>query len=165
MASSRVVRLRSRGRERGEGDGGVAAELARGIEQIQAELEVTADFPAEVEAGRARRGRRAPAPGLDRTDLELLTIDPASARDLDQALHLERDGDGYVVHYAIADVAAFVTPGDPVDEEAHRRGETLYGADAKVPLHPTVALRGRRVAAARPGPAGAAVDDPGRRDR
>ena len=31
--------------------------------------------------------------------------------DLDQALHIERSGDGYVVHYAIADVAAFVTPG------------------------------------------------------
>jgi exoribonuclease R len=40
------------------------------------------------------------------------------------------------VHYAIADVAAFVTPGDPVDLEAHRRGETLYGADSKIPLHP-----------------------------
>ncbi len=56
--------------------------------------------------------------------------------DLDQALHIERDGDGYVVHYAIADVAAFVTPGDPIDVEANRRGETLYGADSKVPLHP-----------------------------
>jgi exoribonuclease R len=42
------------------------------------------------------------------------------------------------VHYAIADVAAFVTPGDPVDEEANRRGETLYGADSKIPLHPEV---------------------------
>jgi exoribonuclease R len=58
--------------------------------------------------------------------------------DLDQALHIERDGDGYVVHYAIADLAAFITPGDPIDVEANRRGETLYGADSKVPLHPTV---------------------------
>jgi len=58
--------------------------------------------------------------------------------DLDQALHVERAGDGYVVHYAIADVAAYVSPGDPVDLEAHRRGETLYGADSKVPLHPKV---------------------------
>ena len=40
--------------------------------------------------------------------------------DLDQALHLARDGDGYVVSYAIADLAAFVTPGDPVDVEANR---------------------------------------------
>ena len=64
--------------------------------------------------------------------------------DLDQALHIERAGDGYVVHYAIADVAAFVTPGDPVDLEAHRRGETLYGADSQGPAAPEGDLRGRR---------------------
>jgi exoribonuclease R len=57
--------------------------------------------------------------------------------DLDQALHFEREGSGYVVHYAIADVAAFVKPGDPVDVASHERGETLYGADSKIPLHPT----------------------------
>ncbi|WP_432479336.1 RNB domain-containing ribonuclease [Nocardioides sp. GXQ0305] len=134
MASSRVVRVRSRS----EADDGVAAELRRGVGRIQAEMEVTPDFPDEVEQA-ARAAAAAPRlPGLDRTDLELVTIDPPSARDLDQALHLERDGDGYVVHYAIADVAAFVSPGDPVDVEAHLRGETLYGADGKVPLHPTV---------------------------
>ena len=83
--------------------------------------------------------------------------------DLDQALHLARDGNGYVVHYAIADLAAFIEPGDPVDLAANQRGETLYGADSKVPLHPTVALRGRRLAAARPGAAGPAVDHPRRR--
>ena len=46
------------------------------------------------------------------------------------------------MHYAIADVAAFVAPGDPVDVEANRRGETLYGADSKIPLHPTVLSEG-----------------------
>ena len=138
MASSRVVRLRRRDAEQQQRDGGIAAELDRGIERIQAELEVSPDFPPDVEEA-ARSAAASPRlPDLDRTDLELLTIDPPGARDLDQALHLERDGDGYVVHYAIADVGAFVTAGDPVDVEAHRRGETLYGADAKVPLHPTV---------------------------
>ena len=57
-------------------------------------------------------------------------------------MHIERAGDGYVVHYAIADVAAFVTAGDPVDVEANRRGETLYGANSKVPLHPPVLSEG-----------------------
>ena len=57
-------------------------------------------------------------------------------------MHIERDGDGYVVHYAIADVAAFVSAGDPVDVEANRRGETLYGADSKIPLHPPVLSEG-----------------------
>ncbi len=43
---------------------------------------------------------------------------------------------GFTVHYAIADVAAFVQPGDPIDFEARRRGETLYAPDRRTPLHP-----------------------------
>jgi exoribonuclease R len=77
-------------------------------------------------------------PDLDRTDLPMVTIDPPGSKDLDQALHIARTGDGgYVLHYAIADLAAFITPGDPVDVEAHKRGQTLYGADSRIPLHPT----------------------------
>jgi exoribonuclease R len=134
MASSRVVRVRA------VDPHGVGADVRRrldeGIAAIQAELGVSPDFPADVEEAAARAAADPRMPDLDRTDLELVTIDPDGARDLDQALHLERDGNGYTVHYAIADVAAFVEPGDPVDLEAHRRGETLYGADSKVPLHP-----------------------------
>jgi len=112
--------------------------LRRGIAAIQEELEVSAQFPPEVEEA-ARRGAGSPRlPELDRTDLPLVTVDPRDAMDLDQALFIERDADGYVVYYAIADVAAFIEPGGPVDQEAHRRGETLYGADSKVPLHPKV---------------------------
>lgn len=110
--------------------------LRSGIDAIQQELGVTPAFPADVEEAAAKAAANPRLPDLDRTDIPFVTIDPEGARDLDQALHLERDGDGYVVHYAIADVAAFVKPGDPVDAEAHRRGETLYGADSKVPLHP-----------------------------
>jgi exoribonuclease R len=40
------------------------------------------------------------------------------------------------VHYAIADLTAFIEPGGLLDIEAHRRGESLYGADSLVPLHP-----------------------------
>ena len=132
MPSNRVVHVRS------AVEGVAAQSLRAGIARIQAEMEVTPDFPGEVERAAARAAAAPRLPGLDRTDIELVTIDPPGSMDLDQALHLERDGDGYVVHYAIADVAAFVTPGDPVDAEAHRRGETLYGADSKVPLHPPV---------------------------
>lgn len=113
-----------------------AQELRDGITQIQAELKVTPDFPDEVVAA-AKKAAAAPRlPDRDRTDLPFVTIDPPGSMDLDQALFLQRDGDGYVVHYAIADLAAFISPGDPVDQEAHRRGETLYGADSTIPLHP-----------------------------
>ena len=126
----RVVHVTESGRE-AEGE-----LLRRGVAALQQELGVTPRFPAEVDAEAEESARAPRLPDLDRTDLPLVTIDPETARDLDQALHLERDGDGYVVHYAIADVAAFVTPGGAVDSEAHRRGETLYGLDSKVPLHP-----------------------------
>ena len=132
MPSSRVVRVHS------ENDGVGADVLREGVVRIQAELDVTPAFPPEVEAAAEAAARAPRLPDLDRTDLDLVTIDPEGSRDLYQALHVERDGNGFVLHYAIADVAAFVTAGDPVDVEANRRGETLYGADAKVPLHPTV---------------------------
>ncbi len=132
MPSNRVVRVRARA------DSVSAQEMHDGIAAIQEELEVAPGFPAAVEAAAVAAAGAPRLPALDRTDLELVTIDPGSARDLDQAMHIERDGDGYVIHYAIADVAAFVTAGDPVDVEANRRGETLYGADSKIPLHPPV---------------------------
>lgn len=132
MPFQRVVSLRK------PSDGVTPDSLRDGIAAIQAELGVTPEFPAEVERAAAAAAAAPRLPDLDRTDVDLVTIDPPTSRDLDQALHIERSGDGYVVHYAIADVAAFVAPGDPVDAEAHRRGETLYGADSKVPLHPTV---------------------------
>ncbi|MFT4083361.1 MAG: RNB domain-containing ribonuclease [Nocardioides sp.] len=136
MVASRVLRV-------GRADDGVAGQSLRaGIAQIQRELDVTPEFPAEVERAAAAAAGAGADEGLtgervDRTDLPLVTVDPPGSMDLDQALHLARDGDGYLVHYAIADVAAFVAPGGPVDAEAHRRGETLYGADSKIPLHPT----------------------------
>ena len=116
--------------------------LRRGIETIQKELGVTPEFPPAVVAAAEQAAKSPRLPELDRTDIPFVTIDPEGAMDLDQALHLERDGGGYTVHYAIADVAAFVQPGDPVDVESHRRGATLYGADSKVPLHPPVLSEG-----------------------
>jgi exoribonuclease R len=119
-----------------------AGALRDGIALVQRELDLTPEFPEEVERA-ARQAAGAPRlPTLDRTDIPFVTIDPETSLDLDQALHIERTGSGFLVHYAIADVAAFVSPGDPVDEEANRRGETLYGADSSIPLHPVVLSEG-----------------------
>ena len=117
-------------------------ELHHRIAKIQGELEVEVDFPPDVVAAAVEAARAPRLPELDRTDIPFVTIDPPGARDLDQALHLERAGDGYVVHYAIADLNAFIEPGGTLDLEAHRRGESLYGADSLVPLHPRALSEG-----------------------
>ena len=111
-------------------------ELHRGLVALRQRLNVSEEFPAEVITAAERAADAPRLPELDRTDLELITIDPAGARDLDQALHIARADDGFVISYAIADVAAFVSAGDPVDMESHQRGMTLYAPDRRVPLYP-----------------------------
>jgi exoribonuclease R len=115
--------------------------LAAGLQRIREELEVPAAFPPEVEA--AASVAPAPAERDDKRDLPLVTLDPPGARDLDQAFALEAHGDGrWTVWYAIADVAAFVPDGGPVDAEARRRGVTLYLPDGRAPLHPPALSEG-----------------------
>jgi exoribonuclease R len=120
-------------------DGG---ELAAGLLAVDAQLGVEEEFPSEVLTAAAAAAAHPRLPDLDRTDIPLVTIDPEGSMDLDQALHIERLTAGYRVHYAIADVAAFVDPGGPVDEEAHRRGQTLYAPDHRIPLHPPALSEG-----------------------
>ncbi|MHC5797633.1 RNB domain-containing ribonuclease [Lacisediminihabitans sp. FW035] len=105
---------------------------------MRGELGLTADFPPAVEADARSVVAHQVLPDLDSTAIPFITIDPAGATDLDQALHLERDADGYRVWYAIADVPAFVAPNGPIDAEARRRGQTMYSPDGRIPLHPTV---------------------------
>ncbi|MEO6227832.1 MAG: RNB domain-containing ribonuclease [Thermomonas sp.] len=116
--------------------------IAQGIADIKREQGLPLAFPPEVEAVAVRVAAAPRLPELDRTDIALVTIDPVGSMDLDQAMFVECIPAGYRVYYAIADVAAFVAPGDAVDLEANTRGETLYGADSKVPLHPPVLSEG-----------------------
>jgi ribonuclease R len=79
-----------------------------------------------------------------RTDLrglDLVTIDPADARDHDDAVHAAPDSDpgnsgGFIVHVAIADVAHYVRPGSKLDREAQIRGNSVYFPDRVVPMLP-----------------------------
>jgi ribonuclease R len=77
----------------------------------------------------------------DWRSLPLITIDPADAKDHDDAVHAAPDDDpanpgGYVVTVAIADVAAYVRPGSPMDREALERGNSVYFPDRVVPMLP-----------------------------
>ncbi len=116
--------------------------LRPGLRRLRGELQVPDGFPAPVEAEAAASARQAPQPARDATGIALVTIDPPGSTDLDQALFIERDGEGYRVVYAIADLQRFVTPGGALDAEAHARGVTLYAPDGRVPLHPTVLSEG-----------------------
>jgi exoribonuclease R len=109
---------------------------------IRAEFEVPEHFPADVLAEAERLVADPPLPELDATDLDLVTLDPAGSRDLDQAVHLAARDGGYRVSYAIADVGAFVSLSSALDREARRRGQTLYSPDRRTPLHPPVLSEG-----------------------
>ncbi|KAF2418372.1 ribonuclease II [Microbacterium sp. B35-30] len=116
-------------------------DLTESLAQLRTELDLQAGFPAEVEAEAQQAVRSVPTEPAaaqldDLRDIEFLTIDPAGSTDLDQALHLERTATGAVLQYAIADLPAFVAPGGAVDGEARLRGQTLYAADGRIPLHP-----------------------------
>jgi VacB/RNase II family 3'-5' exoribonuclease len=105
---------------------------------LRDELEVPGDFTSAALADAERAAALVELPDEDATDVPFVTIDPPGSRDLDQAVHIAHNGDGYLVSYAIADVASFVRPGSALDTETHRRGETLYFPDQRIPLHPPV---------------------------
>jgi len=77
----------------------------------------------------------------DWRELPLITIDPADAKDHDDAVHAAPDPDpnnagGYILTVAIADVAAYVKPGSAMDREAQERGNSVYFPDRVVPMLP-----------------------------
>lgn len=103
------------------------------------------EIPTEFPSAALEEADAAKLPGMkgrkDMRSLPLLTIDPADARDHDDAVAAEADDDpankgGYIVTVAIADVAAFVTPGSALDREARHRGNSVYFPDLVVPMLP-----------------------------
>ncbi|MGI8478527.1 MAG: RNB domain-containing ribonuclease, partial [Gaiellaceae bacterium] len=112
------------------------AEIAAALAELRESLDVPPAFPTDVVADAEASIRSPRLPDVDETAIPFVTIDPPESMDLDQALHIERRGNGYRVHYAIADVGAFVTPGGPMDIEAHERGQTLYAPDGNTRLYP-----------------------------
>ncbi|MFM8992474.1 MAG: ribonuclease R family protein, partial [Alphaproteobacteria bacterium] len=100
------------------------------------------DIPVEFDPRALAEARDAtPAPlgdRLDLRDLPLVTIDGADARDFDDAVHAEPDatGGGWRIRVAIADVAWYVRPGGALDQDAQRRGNSVYFPDRVVPMLP-----------------------------
>jgi exoribonuclease R len=110
--------------------------LEEGLTAIRREFQLPEGFPPEVMAAAERAAARVPSEHVDRTDRPFVTLDPAASTDLDQAFTIEPAGADLILQYAIADVAWFVSDGDVIDQEAWRRGTSLYLPDGKVSLYP-----------------------------
>lgn len=111
----------------------------RAVSLIAIEMHGLLDaFPDEVhEAAEAAKPITALGTRTDLRHLPLITIDPADARDHDDAVCAEpREGGGHIVWVAIADVAAYVRPGSPLDREGRNRGNSTYFPDRVVPMLP-----------------------------
>jgi exoribonuclease R len=124
----------------------VAPTIEAGFRRAREELGIRSRFPDEVlrEAERVSRERDpAASPAhADRTAIEFVTIDPPGSRDLDQAVQVAREGAGYRLRYAIADVGFWVDRGSAIEREAWLRGVTFYAPDCRDPLYPAILSQG-----------------------
>ncbi len=96
-------------------------------DDVQAEADACepVDVAAALNSGRS-----------DLRDIPFVTVDGPDSRDFDDAIWAEREGDGFRLLVAIADVAHYVRPGSALDREARDRGQSVYFADRVIPMLP-----------------------------
>ncbi len=102
-------------------------------------------FEPSVLAGAAeaaRLERRADSDRVDLRDLFTFTVDPATARDFDDALSFRATDRGTLIYVHIADVSYYVREGGEVDREALRRGTSVYVPTSVEPMLPEVLSSG-----------------------
>jgi len=111
------------------------------------------DFPPAVAAAARAVPQHVPpaavAGRLDLRALPIVTIDGENARDFDDAVLVERAATGYRLTVAVADVAAYVKAGSPLDVEARARGASVYFPDRVIPMLPEPLSNG--ICSLRPG--------------
>jgi ribonuclease R len=137
---------RRRGQRGGGGGrrGGSRRERARpsardAVEELLGEQLGLRGFRASLEleaAEAAGAAERQPGARRDLTALSTFTVDPATARDFDDAVSAQREGEGARVWIHIADVAAHVRPGSPLDLEARKRANSTYVPGFVEPMLP-----------------------------
>jgi ribonuclease R len=130
---------RERQRARGRGRQAPPKTARDAVEALLRERLGARGFAAalEVEAGRSADAVESnPGRRRDLTALPTFTVDPATARDFDDAISAQRDGDGVRLWVHIADVAAHAPPGSPLDLEARRRANSTYVPGVVEPMLP-----------------------------
>lgn len=137
-----------RERQRGRGRGRARAKPKSAREAVDALLDERLGrrgFPAKLELEAGRAAGAAESGGTRRRDLTNLptfTVDPATARDFDDAISAQREEDGLRLWVHIADVAAHVKPGSLLDLEARRRSNSTYAPGAVEPMLPRALSEG-----------------------
>ena len=114
-------------------------DVEQGVVSILCENQIPSQFPEKVlseaeglsvdyESERKKR--------VDLTEKTIVTIDGADAKDLDDAISLEREGENYVLGVHIADVGHYVTRNSEIDKEAFLRGTSVYLPGRVYPMLP-----------------------------
>ena len=111
------------------------------VEAILYRYDIGQFFPPDVQAEAEREPEEVQPDALvsrrDLRDQLIITIDGASAKDLDDAVSLTKDAQGrWVLGVHIADVSHYVTAGSALDREAWERGTSVYFADRVIPMLP-----------------------------
>ncbi|MDD4847922.1 MAG: ribonuclease R [Bacteroidales bacterium] len=111
------------------------------MQSILMEFDFPLEFPKEVEAEVKKIKDKLPTDEIkkrrDFRDVWTITIDPADAKDFDDALSLQKlDNGNWEVGVHIADVSWYVRPDTPLDQEAFKRGTSVYLVDRTIPMLP-----------------------------
>jgi ribonuclease R len=129
--------------ERRIGRPDVAADV---LEALMLDRGLRRRFDPAVERAARAAAEGSDLPDVPRRDLRELvtfTIDPATAKDFDDAISAERRGEGaWRIWIHIADVSAYVRPGSLVDKEAYRRGTSVYVPGKVEPMLPEALSNG-----------------------
>lgn len=110
------------------------------IEEVMIKYNLPKEFPEEVLIAASKSAHEVNDEEInnrrDLRDLLIVTIDGEDARDFDDAISIDRKGEGYTLGVHIADVSHYVETGDTVDKEAFNRATSVYFPDKVLPMLP-----------------------------
>ncbi|WP_414648528.1 ribonuclease R [Chitinimonas sp.] len=126
-------------------DPGMEIEIALRKHDLPHEFSHAAETQAAKTPQKVRKQDWKTPEGLKRVDLRdmpLVTIDGETARDFDDAVYAEKDGKGWRLVVAIADVSHYVRPGDALDQTGYERGNSVYFPRRVIPMLPEALSNG-----------------------